>query len=186
MIEADGGKCDLGQFVPVNNGFMHTDAIANGIADVATLVFANFELIEAKHRGLDVDFFSLKDYGIPDFNQLVLVSTEDCYANRREDIKKLVEILHRAVLYIKSHPEDSKRIYIACSGCAADSAFTNSCYDATASCFTSDFSMSDAYYESLNAWMFQKNVTAKSVDVRADPVWTNELLSALNDTTSSV
>lgn len=179
MIEADGDTCDLGQFKPVNNGFMHTDAIANDIADVATLVFANFELIEAKHRGLDVDYFSLKDYGIPDFNQLVLVSTEECYANRREDIKLLVEILHRAVQYIKSHPEESKRIYIASSGCDADNAFTDSCYDATVSCFTSDFSMSDAYYTTLNNWMFQKNITAKSVDVYADPVWTNELVADL-------
>lgn len=79
MIEADGGPI-LGPdftFGRVNNGFLHTDALANDMADVATLVFANFELVEAKHRGMDVDFFALKDYGVPDFNQLVLTSTEE-------------------------------------------------------------------------------------------------------------
>lgn len=183
MIEADGGKCDVANFVPVNNGFMHTDAIANDIADVATLVFANFELVEAKHRGLDVDFFALKDYGIPDFNQLVLISSEDCYANRKDDIKLLVEVLHRAVLYIEKNPEEAKRIYM--SRAPSETDISNACYDATVPCFTSDFSLPDWYFESLNTWMFQKNIISRSVDVYEDRVWTNELISGLKGSSSA-
>lgn len=180
MIEADGGKCDDSIFETVNNGFMHTDAIANNLADVATLVFANFEVIEAKHRGLDVDFFALKDYGIPDFNQLILITSEECYGNRKEDIKLLVEILHRSVLFIEKHPKESKKIYVKCSGCSPDDKMTDACYDATVSCFTSDFSMPAWYFESLNTWMFQKNITTKSVDVYTDICWTNELVLTLS------
>jgi hypothetical protein len=51
MIEADGSECDPTQFGLVNNGFYHTDALAEARADVATLVFYNFEIIEARERG---------------------------------------------------------------------------------------------------------------------------------------
>ena len=42
---------------------------------MATLIFYNFEVIEARGLGLRPDFFSLKDWGVPDFCQLVLFST---------------------------------------------------------------------------------------------------------------
>lgn len=179
MIEADGGTCNTSMFKMVDNGFMHTDAIANDIADVATLVFANFEVIEAKHRGLNVDFFALKDFGIPDFNQLILISSEDRYAKRKRDIKLLVEVLHRAVLFIESYPQEAKRIYCKCTGTGTKDKMTDDCYDATVSCFTSDFSIPSWYFESLNSWMFKENITTKSVDVYNDICWTNELLSNL-------
>lgn len=33
------------------------------MADVATLVFYSFVLVEARHRGHEADFFALKDWG---------------------------------------------------------------------------------------------------------------------------
>jgi putative hydroxymethylpyrimidine transport system substrate-binding protein len=180
MIEADGGQCDVSSFVPVNNGFHHVDALANGIADVATLIFENFEVIEAKHRGLDVDFFALKDYGIPDFNQLVLISSEECYKERQSEFKLLINILHRAVQYIYSNPADAKRIYMTSSCSAHDDVVASDCYDATVSHFTTDFSLPDSYYESLNAWMFEKKIIASPLDLNTEKLWTNELITDLN------
>lgn len=179
MIEADGGQCDISSFVPVNNGFLHVDALANGIADVATLVFENFEIIEAKHRGLDVDFFALKDYGIPDFNQLILISSEDCFKERQSDFKLLIDVLHRAIQYICSNPADAKRIYMTSSCCANDDIIMSDCYDATVSRFTQDFSLPDSYFESLNAWMFEKKIIAEALDLNSEKLWTNELISDL-------
>ena len=179
MIEADGGECDVSSFAPVNNGFLHVDALVNGIADVATLIFENFEIIEAKHRGLDVDFFALKDYGIPDFNQLILISSEDCYKERQSDIKLLVDILHRAILYMNSNPAEAKRIYMTSSCCATDDVVMSDCYDATVSRFTLDFSLSDSYFESLNAWMFEKKIISGSLDLKTEKLWTNELITNL-------
>lgn len=77
MVEADGGRRSMEDFTPVNNGFYHTDALENDKADLATLIFRNFEIEEAKHKGLDVDFFALKDWGVPDFCQLIFITAPD-------------------------------------------------------------------------------------------------------------
>ena len=63
MIEADGGT--PGELTAVNEGFYHTNALAEGKADCATLVFHNFEVVEATHRELAPRLFALKDWGVP-------------------------------------------------------------------------------------------------------------------------
>ena len=35
--------------------------------------FENFEILEARNAGLNVDYFALKDYNVPDFCQLILL-----------------------------------------------------------------------------------------------------------------
>ena len=45
MVEADGGACDPSSYGKHNGGFYHTKALQQGAADVATLVFYNFEVV---------------------------------------------------------------------------------------------------------------------------------------------
>ena len=70
MVEADGGSCDLASYGKHNGGFYHTAALESKAADVATLIFYNFEVVEARELGLRPGFFSLKDWGVPDFCQV--------------------------------------------------------------------------------------------------------------------
>jgi ABC-type nitrate/sulfonate/bicarbonate transport system substrate-binding protein len=84
MIKADGGEYDPNAFERVNNGFYHTNALIEDKADVATLAFYNFEVVEARHRGHDAQFFALKDWGVPDFCQLILITNEDTLDSKQE------------------------------------------------------------------------------------------------------
>ncbi|GMH59497.1 hypothetical protein TrRE_jg8126 [Triparma retinervis] len=59
MVEADGGVCDVESYGKFNNGFYHTDALKGGNADVATLMFYNFEMIEAEQKGLRANLYSM-------------------------------------------------------------------------------------------------------------------------------
>ena len=72
MVEADGGTCDLASYGKHNGGFDHVGTLAEGKADVATLIFANFEIPFASAAGHDARFFSLKEWGVPDFCQVRL------------------------------------------------------------------------------------------------------------------
>ena len=46
-------------------------------ADAATLIFENFEILEARNQGLNVDYFPLKNYNVPDFCQLIFITTPE-------------------------------------------------------------------------------------------------------------
>ena len=174
MVEADGGPTGTEDgYGRVNNSFHHTDALAEGKADVATLVFHNFEIVEARHRGLDVRLFALKDWGVPDFCQLVLITHPDKLAAERETFQKLVTVLRRGVDAVKQEPEAAREAYVRLAGADPDDALTGAIYDATVPCFTHDFSMSADYYRQLETWMASRGL----IDATPGPdaYWTNDL-----------
>ena len=52
--QADGKlDCDISSYKKHNGSFFHTDALQSNAADVATLIFWNFEIPEAKAKGME-------------------------------------------------------------------------------------------------------------------------------------
>lgn len=173
MIAADGGVPDLDALTPVNNSFYHTDALLEDKADVATLVFTNFELVEAAHRGLETRFFALKDWGIPDFCQLILITNPDKLRAERDTFTRLIRVIRRGIDFLHTHPEEARAIYNRRTGGDPDDALGRAIFDATLPCFTYDFSMSREYYERLEAWMSEQGLIADRPG--AERYWTNDL-----------
>ena len=171
MIEADGGEA--GDLVAVNNGFHHTDALLQDKADVATLAFYNFEVVEARHKGHDADFFALKDWGVPDFCQLILVCLPETLQSREEDLRKLLTIIRRGIDLLQQDPVEARRIYFNATRTPADDPLMNSIFEATVSCFTHDLTMSADYYEHLGAWLEHTGQVSGVPDLAA--AWTNRL-----------
>ena len=95
MAREAGGDLTADEIEPVDRGFYHTDALVEGDADVAFLAFYNFEIVESRHRGFDADLWELADYGVPDFNQLVLAAADGTV----EDGEAAVE------LFFQRYPE---------------------------------------------------------------------------------
>lgn len=174
MVEADGGPTGTEDgYGRVNNSFYHTDALAQDKADVATLVFHNFEIVEARQRGMDVRMFALKDWGVPDFCQLVLITHPDKLTAERETFEKLVRVLRRGVDAVKQEPDAAREAYFRMTGSDLGDALTGAIYDATVPCFTHDFSMSRDYYARLEAWMAARGLIDATPG--ADVYWTNDL-----------
>jgi ABC-type nitrate/sulfonate/bicarbonate transport system substrate-binding protein len=111
MVEADGGTCDVSSYGKYNGGFYHTRTLESGDAHVATLVFYNFEVVEANRRGLRARFFSLKDWGVPDFCQLVLFSTPGRVKELKPELRKLVLAVRRATGLIHRDPKRARSIF---------------------------------------------------------------------------
>ncbi len=174
MVEADGGPAGTESgYGRVNNSFYHTDALADDKADVATLVFHNFEVVEARQRGLDVRMFALKDWGVPDFCQLVLITHPDKLEAERDTFDKLVTVLRRGIDAVKQEPEAAREAYFRLTGSDPEDALTRAIYDATVPCFTHDFSMSADYYRQLEGWMAARGLISETPG--PDVYWTNDL-----------
>lgn len=93
VTEADGGQFTEDAIISIDNGFFHTNALVENRADCATLVFYNFEVIEARLRGYDAQFFALKDWGIPDFCQLIFITTPELLQQRRKELQAFLKVL---------------------------------------------------------------------------------------------
>ena len=172
MVEADGGECRYEDFQPVNNSFYHTEALAKDLADATTLIFQNFEMVEARLKGLDVDYFALKDWNVPDFCQLILITSREIFAKRKPVFQRFVKVLRKAIDHIKENPKQAKEIYLEFTKEDKDDLLINKTIHATIPCFTYDFSMSTDYYDQLQKWVHQTGKIKETIDP-AD-YWTNE------------
>jgi len=183
MVRADGKlDCDPESYGRYNGGFFHTDAIQSGKADVATLVFWNFEIPEARAKGMERPaFFSLRDYGVPDFCQLVLMTTPERFEEMKPAFRKLVLAMRRATGIIDQRQDLAREYYYKYvdkdSADETAQAIMEATVTATLSAFANDNNMSTEYYERLTAWLIETNqvddVAASKVPVST--YWTNEI-----------
>jgi len=168
MVEADGGTPR--PTIPVNHGFNHTEALVEGLADLAALVFYNFEVVEARHLGKDAQFFALKDWGVPDFCQLILIAPTDMDP---EPHAALVEVMGRGIDFIHQRPQEAREIYFRRTGADPEDPLMTAIFDATVPCFTFDFDMSDPYYDRLARWMKARSLIP--ADAPHNPPWRHTL-----------
>jgi ABC-type nitrate/sulfonate/bicarbonate transport systems, periplasmic components len=105
MNQQAGGDLTADDIEPVDQGFYHTDALVAGDADIAFLAFHNFEIIESRHRGFGADLWELADYGVPDFNQLVLTVADGKVDDNPDEIQRFIDATQRGV---KDTIEESK------------------------------------------------------------------------------
>jgi ABC-type nitrate/sulfonate/bicarbonate transport system substrate-binding protein len=106
MAREAGGDLTAEDITPVDRGFYHTDALIEDDADIAFLAFHNFEIVESRHRGFEADLWELADYGVPDFNQLILTAADRKVETDPDQIRRFVDATRRGV---EATVEDSER-----------------------------------------------------------------------------
>lgn len=173
MVEADGGVFDPDALTPVNNGFFHTDALIDGKADLATLVFYNFEVLEARGRGHEAGFFALKDWGVPDFCQLILITTPRILGEREDTLRRLLAVIRRGIDHLHQHPEEARELYFRYTKTDPADPLGRAIFDATVPCFTFDLSMAHDYYDRLQRWMHDTGQIERLLE--PGEYWTNRL-----------
>jgi putative hydroxymethylpyrimidine transport system substrate-binding protein len=97
MARQAGGDLTADAIEPIDNGFYHTDALMTDDADIAFLAFYNFEIVESRHRGFDAALWELADYGVPDFNQLILTAADRKIENNTDEVQRFVDATQRGV-----------------------------------------------------------------------------------------
>merc|ERR1712151_301988 len=148
-------------------------ALADGKADVATLIFYNFEMVEANHLGLNASFFSLKHWGVPDFCQLVFITTKEHFIAKKEALRHLNLAVRKAIDWIKMHTSEAKRIYNEWTNFSSSDAMGDTILDATLLMFPNEQSMSWDYYDNLETWLYKTGQISNPIGVK--DYWTNEL-----------
>jgi len=183
MVKADGKlDCDITSYGKHNGSFFHTDALQSNKADVATLIFWNFEIPEAKAKGMkDAAFFSLKEWGVPDFCQLVLMTTPSHFDKRKDVLRKLVLAMRRATGIVHQQPDLAREYYYQHvkkeEASETQQAVIDATFTATLPAFPNDNMMSTEYYDHLMGWLVETDQVEVEAgeEVSVSSYWTNEI-----------
>ena len=108
MLESQGLSIDAVKLVNVN--FSLSPSLFSKSTDAVVGAFRNFELNQMDIEGRPVRAFYVEEYGIPSYDELILVA-------RRDDIKslkfrKFVDALEEGVRFLVNHPKSSWELFI--------------------------------------------------------------------------
>jgi putative hydroxymethylpyrimidine transport system substrate-binding protein len=78
-----------------NVGFDLSPALAAGKVDAVIGAYWNIELVELERRGIDARAFRLEENGVPDYDELVVVTSDDVARGQPELVRSFLRGLRR-------------------------------------------------------------------------------------------
>ena len=82
VVRADGG--DPERVETKNVGFTLSPALAAGKVDAVIGAYWNIELVELERQGVAAEAFRLEEHGVPDYDELVVVTSDEIARDRPE------------------------------------------------------------------------------------------------------
>ncbi|MEN0616621.1 ABC transporter substrate-binding protein [Klebsiella indica] len=89
----------------VNVNFQLTSALLAGQVDAVIGGYRNIEALELKLQGKDPVVMNVEDYGVPAYDELVIVANRD--EVNAPKIKKFLAALQKGVTYLRAHPQQT-------------------------------------------------------------------------------
>lgn len=93
MVRADGG--DPAKVRMRNVGFNLAPSLAAGRVDAVVGAYWNIELVDLERQGVAAEAFRAEDFGVPDYDELVVVTSERLLADDPELVRDLLAGLRR-------------------------------------------------------------------------------------------
>ncbi|KAA5974424.1 MULTISPECIES: ABC transporter substrate-binding protein [unclassified Pantoea] len=103
MLSHEGVKADQVRLINVN--FQLTSALLTGKVDAVIGGYRNIEALEMKYKGKDPVVFNVEDYGVPAYDELIIVAHRD--EAHSEKIRKFLRALKKGNATLQAQPEAS-------------------------------------------------------------------------------
>ena len=107
MLKHSNTPADAVKLINVN--FQLTSALLTGKVDAVIGGYRNIEALEIQLQGKEPVVFNVEDYGVPAYDELILVANKD--AAEEPKIKKFLAALKKGSDYLHAHPQESWKTF---------------------------------------------------------------------------
>ena len=112
LLEAFAKLNGIRQYEAVNVGFSIVQSLAAGKVDAVMGPFKTYETVTMAQKGYDVGYFELEKWGIPDYDELIFVTSKQTLEKNQAAIMAFQRVIGRSIEYVKKHPEDALKKYL--------------------------------------------------------------------------
>ncbi len=173
-VMREAGK-DPSSVEKVNVGYDLRPALTSGRVDAIVDAYWNIEAVELAQKGFETNATKLPDVGVPNYNELV-VATSDSYAKEHPDtVRKFVAALVKGHRYAIDHPEAARSALLKANK-ELDPKLAKKTLDLTVPVFEAKRVgyQDPAEWKAYVDWAVKNKVLPKPVDVKK--IMTNEYL----------
>lgn len=167
MAQQAGSDLTADDIEPVDRGFYHTDALIDDDADIAFLAFYNFEIVESRHRGFEAEIWQLTEYNIPDFNQLILTTSDGKIEHNPDQIQGFIDATRRGITDTVNESEAALELFFERYPELRDDdpELIDKIAEATTDFFTPDLSQDLKMYQDLIKFCEELDLSDQQVNV---------------------
>lgn len=122
MLKNDGVAGGLKEVELVNVGFNLAETLINRSVDACVGCYISHESFIIENQGYPVNIMRMEEWGVPDFYELVLVTSEKTLAERPDVVQRFVRALVRGYQDAAADPEAALDILLRGTGQEVDEA----------------------------------------------------------------
>jgi putative hydroxymethylpyrimidine transport system substrate-binding protein len=112
LLEAFAKINGIQQYAAVNVGFSIVQSLTAGKVDAVMGPFKTYETVTMAQRGYKVGYFELEKWGIPDYDELIFVSSAKTLKNNQTALMKFRRVIDRSIRFARAQPQDALEYYL--------------------------------------------------------------------------
>ncbi|MFX3623617.1 MAG: ABC transporter substrate-binding protein [Ectobacillus sp.] len=110
MVKEDGGNPDKVKLVDV--GFDLVPALITKKTDAVTGAYINHEVPVLRHEGYEPSYLNPADYGVPNYYELVLVTSDKTLKQDRKMVEAFLRGAKKGYEFMKTNPDEALQILL--------------------------------------------------------------------------
>ncbi len=166
LLDAFARLNGIEQYSAVNVGFAIVQSLTAGKVDAVMGPFKTYETVTMAHKGYEVGYFELEKWGIPDYDELVLVTSHKTLKENHSAISKISQILDRAIQYVRANPDKALEHYFE-EVPEADRKIERGAFELTLPYFAHHQTLDVNRWQQFADFAFKYGLIDKSVDAKS-------------------
>jgi putative hydroxymethylpyrimidine transport system substrate-binding protein len=111
LLDAFARVNDIRDYKAVNVGFAIVQSLTAGKVDAVMGPFKTYETVTMAHKGYEVGYFELEKWGIPDYDELIFITSKRTMAKNRAALAAFRRVVDRAIAQVRQNPQEALKDY---------------------------------------------------------------------------
>jgi len=170
LLDAFAKLNGIQRYKAINVGFAIVPSLTAGKVDAVMGPFKTYETVIMAHKGYEVGYFELEKWGIPDYDELIFVTSKKTLKKNQAAMRAFQRVIGQGIEYARENPETALMNYLK-EVPEADSKTETEAFKLTLPYYATDQKLDIKRWQQFADFALQYGLIEKKVDV-ADILWT--------------
>jgi putative hydroxymethylpyrimidine transport system substrate-binding protein len=112
LLEAFARVNDIQDYRAINVGFAIVQSLTANKVDAVMGPFKTYETVTMAHKGYEVGYFELEKWGIPDYDELIFITSKETMQKNQAAMAGFRRVMDRAIAQVRQNPQQAFKDYL--------------------------------------------------------------------------
>jgi len=112
LLSAFAKVNDIQDYRAINVGFAIVQSLTANKVDAVMGPFKTYETVTMAHKGYEVGYFELEKWGIPDYDELIFITSKKNMLKNQAAMAGFRRVMDRAITQVRQNPQQAFKDYL--------------------------------------------------------------------------